>query len=368
MSDSPVANAAATSPQGIALWPKEVLARHLVSEDATIRKYALAMALQTHAPISECIEPLIQAAKLNEADPSAMVMLASTVGCVNPARATEALRECAAGLAARKHPVPLRTAATQALARLGCMPVSAAPEVALMLLLDDEAARQIALYALSPFVRRFAAQIAAAVASVTPDKWSPEALAALAKSAKDDAAAKRTVEAYVMRSLASQPLVPTGIAGYVALAELNSGGAGLAALASIVKQGSDLAHLNAALVALGQLGQTARSVARDVAQRLAATDDAEQEEALCRVLVQIQAVADDIPLPRVVNRIGTAPEANVVPHCMLLTLHPKEFAKAAVIVKERFANAGEPLKGVLVQTYKTLTQIDLNGGAAATGS
>ena len=371
MSDSPEAaanEAAAAQMTPIALWPADVLARHLVSADANTRLHALAMALQPNAPLSECGEQLIEAAKLNEGDSHALMLTAVALGAVKPARATDALRESIATLTHRRHEAHVRTFAAQALWRQSCMPASAAPEVAMMLVLDDEEARKLALFAITPYARQYAAAIAAAVASVTPDKWSTEALAALAKSAKEDAAARRTVDSYVMRSLAGQPLIPTGIAGYVALAELNNGGAGLTALGTIVKQATEPEHLKAALLALGQLGELARPVARDVVGRLVKTETFEQEELLCRILVQIKTHSGDIPLARVVNRIGSAPDQNVVPHCMLLTMYPKEFAHLSVIVKKRFEVAEEPLKAALALTYKILTKVDLNGGANAAGS
>ena len=356
------------APVAITLWPLDVLVRHLVSSDAQTRAHALAMVLQPTAPINECVEPLIQAAALNADSEEALPLVAVALGSVDPNRATDALRDCLAGLVAAVHPLGVRIFAAHALTRHSCMPAKAAPEIAMMLLLEDESARKIALHALSPYARQFAAQIASAVASVTPDKWTSEALAALSKSAKEDAGARRTVEAYVMKSLAGQPIVPTGIAGYVALAELNAGGAGLAALGTIVKQATEAEHLKAALNALGQLGEVARSSAREIADRLVRTDALEQEALLCRALVQIKAHPGDIPLARVVNRIGSAPDENVVPHCMLLTLHPKDFAQASVIVKKRHEIAEEPLKAALALTYKTLTQIDLNGSTAAAGS
>lgn len=352
----------------ITIWPADVLARHLVSPDANIRMRALGMALQPEAPVDDCIDALIQAATLNQDDAVAQSMAALAMGNVKPTAATEALRECLAVLTKHDRPINVRIAATQALSRHACMPVSAAPEVAMLLLSENTPARQIAFFALSPFARTFAAQIAAAVAGVSADKWTNEALAALAKSAKDEDAARRTVENYVVRSLANQPIVPTGIAGYVALAELNGGGTGLAALASIVREASDSDHLVAALKALGGLGATARPAAREVAARLVVTEDLALEELLCRTLVQIQAAADDIPLPRVVNRIGGAPDASVVPHCMLLTLHPKEFASAGVVIKKRFDIALEPLKSALALAYKILTNTELTGGTAASGS
>lgn len=358
----------ATAPVPVALWPLEVLKRHLVSSDGQARVHALAMVLQPNAPINECVEELIQAADLNVENEEALPLVAVALGSVDPAGATDSLRECLSGLVSVAHPIGVRIFATHALTRHSCMPVKAAPEVAMLLIHEDESARKIALHALAPYARQFAAQIASAVASVTPDKWTSEALAALSKSAKDDPAARRTVEDYVMKSLANQPIVPTGIAAYVALAELNSGGAGLAALGTIVKQATEAEHLKASLNALGQLGEVARSVARDIADRLVRTEALEQEQQLCRALVQINAQPGDIPLARVVNRIGSAPDENVVPHCMLLTLHPKDFAHAAVIVKKRFEIAEEPLKAALAATYKILTQIDLNGSAAAAGS
>ena len=340
---------------------------HLVAADARVRFLALNMAIRPGAPVDGCVDQLVLAAELNATDALALPLVAVALGGLTPGRGLVKVHECLAGLAGPGHPIPVRMFAAHGLFRHKCMPDSAAESVASMLLVDDANARKIALLAISPFAARFAAQIAGAVASVTPDKWTSEALGALGKSAENEAAAKKTVEAYVMRSLAGQAIVPTGIAGYVALAQLNSGGPALVALTRIATDSVDLSQSSAAIKALVQLGETARPAAKDLAKMLVASDDPEREMELCRALLGVRAEARDVPLQRVVARVGEAPDTSAAAHCMLLCLHPKEFANTAVLVQKRFETASDTLKAVLARTYKTLTGLDLGEPAVAKG-
>jgi hypothetical protein len=63
--------------------------------------------------------------------------------------------------------------------------------------------------------------------------------------------------------------------------------------------------------------------------------------------------------------VQSAPDRSTAAHCMLLCLHPKEFAKAATLVQQRFTAAGDALRSALAQTYKTLTGNELASGSAA---
>ena len=355
-------------PSAPVIWPVEVLAMHLVAADANVRFLALNMAIRPGAPVDGCVDQLVSAADLNATDALALPLVAVALGGITPGRGLVKVHECLAGLAGASHPMPVRMFAAHGLFRHKCMPDSAAQSVASMLLVDDANARKIALLAISPFAARFAAQIAGAVASVTPDKWTSEALGALGKSAENEAAAKKTVEAYVMRSLAGQAIVPTGIAGYVALAQLNSGGPALVALTRIATDSADRLQSSAAIKALVQLGETARPAAKDLAKMLVASDDPEREEELCQALLQIRTDAREIPLQRVIARIGDAPDRSAAAHCMLLCLHPKVFANTAVLVKQRFETASNTLKSVLARTYQTLTGLDLVEADVAKGA
>jgi hypothetical protein len=361
-----------TSSPAIALWPVDVLARHLVSDDASIRVRALAMALQPNAPINECARALLQASELAEveiqADPTsvALQLSATAMGALDPKRAPLEIPNRLAQLTDAGQVENVRIFAAHALFRLGQMPQAAAPGVASMLFSANPQARQVALLALSPFARQSAPEITRAVAGLPTDSWSTEALAALAKSAGDDANGRRAVEAFVMKHVAGQAIVPTGISAYVALAQLNPGGAGLTALMRVISEGSDPVHVHAALAAVGQLGETARPAARMIAERLVATTDPALEEALCRAFVQARGEAQDVPLPCVLKRIAEAPDRAAAAHCMLLGMHPKSFSNAVIVLQQRFTSASDALKGVLAQTYKLLTGAELSMTSAAT--
>ena len=102
--------------------------------------------------------------------------------------------------------------------------------------------------------------------------------------------------------------------------------------------------------------------------QLVASDDPEREEELCQALLQIRTDAREIPLQRVIARIGDAPDRSAAAHCMLLCLHPKVFANTAVLVMQRFETASNTLKSVLARTYQTLTGLDLVEADVAKGA
>jgi hypothetical protein len=354
----------------IKIWPTEVLAKHLVSTDSDIRLSALAMAMQPAAPINECVAELVHASALAEAElqrdaaSTALQLSAAAMGALDPKRLLPMVLDRLAQLVDRKHPDSVRLFAAHSLFRLGQLPLSAAAGVAELLLSETPHVRKVALLALSPFARQCAAAITTTVASLPADKWSAEALAALAKSAGDDATGKRAVEAFVIRHVAGQAIVPTGIAAYVALAQLNPGGQGLNSLIRIVSEGTDSTHVLAALAAIGQLGETAKAATRAIADRLVTTVDPALEEALCRAFVQVRGEAQHVPLPCVLKRIADAPDRAVAAHCMLLGMHPKAFTNAVVVLQQRFVSAGDALKAILAQTYKLLTGTELTDVAA----
>jgi hypothetical protein len=372
MSDSPVPTSATASTetdapvaQVITIWPANVLAKHLVSTDPSIRIRALAMAIQPNAPVNECVAELVRASELAEAEVQidatsiALQLSAAAMGALDPKRVPPNVPLRLGQLAGETHTDPVRIFAAHSLFRLGQMPPSAATGVASLLLSSNPQARQVALLALSPFARQCAPEITNAVASLSADKWSSEALAALAKSAGDDPNSKRAVEAFVMRHVAGQAILPTGIAAYVALAQLNPDGVGLTALARIISEGTDPAHLMAALAAIGQLGEIARPATHAIAERLMVTADPALEEALCRAFVQARGEAQNVPLSCVLKRIAEAPDRAAAAHCMLLGMHPKAFTSAVIILTQRFVSASDALKGVLAQTYKLLTGTEL---------
>ncbi|MEO8654591.1 MAG: hypothetical protein ABI409_10755, partial [Ramlibacter sp.] len=80
---------------------------------------------------------------------------------------------------------------------------------------------------------------------------------------------------------------------------------------------------------------------------------------------RLRSPGKDVPIARVLQRVKSAPDRSTAAHCMLLCLHPKEFAQAATVVQQRWLVAGEALQKALAQTYKTLTGSELTGDAIA---
>lgn len=365
MSEPTTAPQEPVPPQPVALWPADVLARQLVCDDPRIRTVALGMALQPKAPIEQCVDALAECARLCAGDPLASQLAATALGCLPPASATEPVRARLVAFLAEGLGMPIRIAAAHALFRLACLPPEAQDPLCAMLFDADPNARKVALLAVAPFATDCAGTLAQHVAPAAPASWTLEALQALVKSAGKDASARRKVEDFVVRSLAGVPLVPAGIAGYAMLAQVNPDGVAIPALVRVASDAGNVEASTAALEALGALGEVARPAGAALAQLLAATDDPAREELLCRTLVQVRLPAGDVPIARVLQRVQGAPDRSTAAHCMLLCLHPREFAQAAAPVQQRFQGAGEALRNALAQTYKTLTGTELSGGAAA---
>lgn len=350
----------------IALWPADVLDRNLRSDDAIVRMVALGMAVQPGAPIDRCVDALVACAgQVDVSDTLASQLAATALGSLPARSATEGVQSCLAAFAAEGRDMPVRIAAAHAIFRLACLPPAAHDALCTMLLDPDGNARKVALLAVNPFARAAAGAIARQVAAAEPARWTVEALQALVSSAGDDKAACGKVEAFLMRSLAGAPLVPAGVAGYASLARLNPRGPAIAALVQIAGDAGNAEASGAALEALGVLGESAQPAAPGVAKMLAQADDPAREELLCRTLVRLRSPAKDVPIARVLQRVQSAPDRSTAAHCMLLCLHPKEFAQAATVVKERFEAASEALRQALQQTYKTLTGTDLTSDAVA---
>ncbi len=352
----------------ITLWPAAVLAQNLVAAKPTTRILALGMALQTGAPIHDCVQELVRAADLSQGDPLALKLVATALGGLQPGRATDPVQAVLATMVASAHELPVRIAAAHAIYRLRCLPAAAVDSICQMLLDADTGARKVALLAFSPFARSAQGAIAACIAGTAPAQWTQQALLALARSAGEDGAAQRSVDAFVMRSLSGTALLPTGIAAYAALACINPQGAALAALVKVAADARAVQESSAALDALGELGETARPAVRHVAEMLVATEDPAREELLCRTLVKLRPTQRDLPLDRVLQRLRDGPDRAAAAHCMLLCLHPKEFARAGAVLSQRFAVAADALRRVLSQTHKTLTGFELGGDVAAAGS
>ena len=352
----------------ITVWPADVLARHLVSPDPSARIVALGMAVQSGAPIDQCVNALVRSAELSQGDPLASRLVATALGSLTPACCNAAVHTCLVALIAQTQALPSRIAAAHAMFRLHCLPLAGVDCICAMLFDSDANARKVALLTLTPFATSAAATIAGRMAQTPPACWTTEALFALARSAGADTVAKTKVEAFVMRSLSGGQLLPTGIAGYAALAQLNPQGSAMAALAQVAGSSSDSEESRAALDALGDLGEAARPVARQIADLLVATNDPAREELLCRTLVRLRAPLRELPAQHILQRVAGAPDRSAAAHCLLLCLYPKELEAAAAVVRQRLGMASSALKQILLQVYKTLTGVELAGVAAAEGN
>ena len=366
----PVSSAPESSPEVLGglpapvVWPAEKLRQTLVCDDPAQRFEALVMMTHPKAPVDECINEIVRCGLLANEDSMILQHVPIALGSATASKVNQNALEMLSALLDSRFADHVRIFAAHALFRLKMVPESAFVRLSALLIHANPSARQIALAALTLVIKPATNAITQMVAALPPEKWTDEALTALARSAGDSTENKRVVEQFVMRSLPSAPIVPTGIAGYTALAQMQPGGAATVVLGRVASTASEAEHWKAALAALTTLGEAAQSAAPELGKALAVLDDPEREESMCRVMVSIRAKEQDVPLARVVQRIQTGPDRSAAAHCMLLCLHPKRFAPAAKIVAERHAVAGETLKVALAQTHKTLVGT-LPGGIAA---
>ena len=358
MSD-PQAPAAAPPPDH-AIWPAEKLCRELVSPDALARQTALAMCAQPGAPVDDCIDALVRCAELVGGDAGQLQSVSVVLGGATPARITVPALELISTLTESSYADPVRVFAAHAMMRLKLVPASAFARLASMLVHAEASVRQVALVTLSPVIQQAATAITQLVAALPPERWTTEALTALARSAGDSAAHRKAVEQHIMRALPSAPIIPTGIAGYTALALMQPAGAATVVLAKVAATATDPQHWKAALQALATLGEAGQAAAAELGRALVDMVDPEREEATCRVLAGVRAKEKDVPLPTLIARVQTGPERSAAAHCMLLCLHAKAFAPAAV-VRERYAVASAALRPALSQTHLQLAGTKLDG-------
>lgn len=328
---------------------------------------ALGMAIQPNAPIGECRAALLHATQLSLADPMEAQLAAAAMGCLVPGSATSEEQARLSELVAAEQGMPVRILAAHAMFRLKCLPSTAVASICQMLTSDDANARKVALLCFGPFARTYRSAIGAQIGRTSPDQWTTEGLQALAMSTDGDSSAQQTIDAYLMRSVANAPLVPTGVAVYAALVRINPKSSALTALVQTACAATEPAHWRTALEALSGLGESAKPAARQLAEALVATDDPVRQEAICRTLVAIRAGFKELPVQYVVQRVRDAAVRSAAAHCLLLCLCPKEFAPAATIVRQRFVASEAALKAVLAQTYKTLTGTELTVDADKSG-
>src|SRR5215203_4921011 len=111
MADSIPSSSAPASPAAVTLWPADVLARQMVSDDPLVRTVALGMALQPGAPIDRCVDSLVSCAGLCDGDALASQLAATALGSVPPASATPAVQASLAAFLPTEQQMPVRIAA-----------------------------------------------------------------------------------------------------------------------------------------------------------------------------------------------------------------------------------------------------------------
>ncbi|MBL8310070.1 MAG: hypothetical protein JNL19_06595 [Burkholderiales bacterium] len=355
-------NPAAPTPVGTATpqqWPLDVLQTHLGSPDATVRARALAMVVLPGAPIDDCQQALARAAELSAGDDTVLPIVAVALGGITPKSLAREALVALTRLAGPTHSLPVRGFAAHSMFRLGVLPPEASAPVVELLLCEEERWRKVALLCITPFARPYAGAIIGAIAGVVVDRWTVEALQALALSTDGEAAAARTVESFIMARLNERSSVSVLIASYVALTAIGRGDGAIRALVTVATTAGNGADRLAALGALCQLGPRAVAAADGLGQALAATQDPESEEALCRALVQIKAPPDAVRFQHSAARIANGPDRSAAAHCMLLCLHPSSSSSAAAIIASKFETATDALRPVLASTFKVLSGREL---------
>jgi len=346
------------------MLPAKSMVERLGSQDAAVRLQALALCVQPGAPVDDCANEIVRCAVRSPDDPVVLQFVAVALGAVTPGRLTLQGQEMLSALSDPAQPDHVRAFAAHGMYRHQQVPASALGRLASMLILPEQPVRQVALLTLSLVMAAAAPSLAQLVSALAPGAWTMEALSALARSAMPSARHRTDVEAYIIRSMQDAPMVPTGIAGYIALAQLRPEGPALPALAQVSAMATEPAHWKAALLALTTLGETAQPAAESLGQALQNVDEPAREEAVCRTLVSVRAKERDVPIARVLDRIQNGPERSAAAHCMLLCLHAKQFSRGAAVVARRYSIASEALKPTLEQTYLTLTGQKIGGTTA----
>ena len=367
MSDLPTATVETpelpAAPAAIERWPHDRTRTGLIADDASIRKAALAMAIQPDAPIDQWAHELVRCVDLSRTDAIAL-QVATTIFCsIKTPAARHVVLPCLVTLATVENPPPVRRSAAHCFWLYQCIPAAAWASVSQMVFSDDEDLRLVAFGAALPHAEAGAAEIAGAAATVGASGWTTEGLDLLAASAGASEPRQKQIEAYVMRTLQGETNVSVMVAGYSALARLNPKGPGVAALAQVASVAPDWSDGKRALAALRQLEEKAHSAVPALVKQLVETDDPEREEALCHTLLRLQITDREVPIARTLQRVDSGPDQAVIAHCIFLGLHAKAFARAAPVVAARYATASDELKQVLDAAHEMLTGTPLKPAA-----
>lgn len=358
----------------LTVWDVPTLRAQLESTEPPAVLRAFAMCLQPNAPVDAVAAALAAASqraceRVRAADPTGaedavpLQLAAAALGRITPAQADADVEAALVALLAMED-VTTRTHAAHALWRLGRLPSAATLPLARMLVESDGAARKAAALAASRNAPLLANDLVATVHATPPERWTVELLDTLARSSGDDRARKRAVEKFLLDQAKAVPRLPAGVAILTAVARLGLSGQALSTLCALAAD-TDAAVALAAIAAIGQLGEAARDVRRPLLDLLARLDDAEREEAICRVVVSLKPEAGELPVARLAQRIGEGVDRAAAAHCLLATTNAGALRDLARVVKLRYDRASEALKPVLAATYERLAGEPLTPPAAA---
>lgn len=337
------------TPPQVKPWPVSHLRAGLLDADDSRRIVALAMAVMPEAPAAECVPELIDCTRLS--DPTAQLLAAVALGGT-PSAGDSA--QALARLLGDAHQLRVRVAAAHGLFRLGLIPEAAYPGLARLLATDDPAARRVAQLALSRADVAAGSAVAEVVGETPTQRWNIELLASLGHFTRG-AEARRRMDSWLMGQLADAPLLPSGIAGYVALAKINEGGPALDALTQIVRAPAPGEAGLEALQALGNLGEVAKPCAARLAEVLHQEMEPGFEVRLCQTLVNIRAKPSALPLDVIVRRVEAAEPRVAAAHAMLLSMGGKAFAKTKDVLRRRHAAGPQALRASLANAYEAIT-------------
>lgn len=340
-------------PSPLRAWPPEKLREALLSDDANQRLEALVLTIQPESNIDGCAEAIVACVARGADEPLVAQIAVVALGNVKVHAERPTAVACLVTLSSPVYPAEVRAFAADGLAKHGVIPEAAWPNLAQLLFDEDVYVRKSVLHVITPSAINGASHIAQVAASRMPTQWTSEGLTALVSSAGASEDNKRRIEQFIMRSLQGQAVFPAAVAGYAALAKLNPKGAAPVALARIAHDPDDQASL-AAIDAIAQVGPSASAAIPVLIDALLKSESLDRDEALCKALVRLQIRAADVPLPRVLERIATAPGPTVAAHCTLLCLHPREFAATASVIASRHARSGDELQQALSDVHQTL--------------
>ncbi len=350
-------NAETTSPPDepspLRAWPPEKLRAGLLADDPNLRLEVLGLTVQPESNIDGCAEAIVSCVVRGVDEPLVAQIAVVALGNVRVQSERPVAVACLVTLCAPAYPADVRAFAVHGLAQQGVIPEAAWINIAPLLFDEDSYVRKGVLHAIAPFAALGATHIAQCTAARSPSQWTSEGLTALALSAGTSDDNKRRIEQFILRSLQGQSMFPAAVAGYAALAKLNPKSVAPVALARIAHDADDQTAL-AAIDAIVSLGASASAALPVLVEALEKTENMDREQALCNALVHLQIRAADVPLPRVVERIGSGPGPSVAAHCSLLCLHPRVFAATASVVASRHARAGEALQEALSAVHQTL--------------